>query len=120
MAEKVKKAAPQKPASRDIGLDVKQPAGTCEDGHCPFHGQLPVRGTVIDGTVVSTKMQSTVIVQRNYMRYLPKFERYEKRTSKYLAHSPPCQQTKLGDKVSIMECRPLSKRVSYVVIENRK
>jgi small subunit ribosomal protein S17 len=53
------------------------------------------------------------------MRYLPKFERYEKRTSKYLAHAPPCFQTKPGDKVSIMECRPLSKKVSYVIIENK-
>jgi small subunit ribosomal protein S17 len=118
MADKVKKTA--KPASRDIGLDVQAPATACKDGHCPFHGQLSVRGTVLSGTVVSTKMQGTVVIERRYMRYLPKFERYEKRTSKYLAHAPPCQQTKLGDKVSIMECRPLSKRVSYVVIENRK
>ena len=118
MADKVKKTA--KPATRDIGLDVQAPAGTCKDIHCPFHGQLSVRGTVLSGKVVSAKMQGTVVIEREYMRYLPKFERYEKRTSKYLAHSPPCQQTKLGDMVSIMECRPLSKRVSYVVIENKK
>ena len=51
---------------------------------------------------------------------VPKYERYEKRTSRYLAHSPPCFQVKIGDELSIMECRPLSKRVSYVVIENKK
>ncbi|MCJ7463370.1 MAG: 30S ribosomal protein S17 [Thermoplasmata archaeon] len=118
MAEKVKKTT--KPGVRDIGLDVEQPKITCKDKHCPFHGTLPVRGTVLSGTVVSAKMQSTVVIQREYMRYIPKFERYEKRTSKYMAHAPPCLQTKLGDKARIMECRPLSKRVSYVVIENKQ
>jgi small subunit ribosomal protein S17 len=118
MAEKVKKTA--KPGVRDIGLDVEAPKGMCKDNHCPYHGQLPVRGTVLSGTVVSAKMQGTVVIQREYMRYIPKFERYEKRTSKYLAHAPPCLQTKLGDEVRIMECRPLSKRVSYVVIENKQ
>ncbi len=118
MVRKVKKMAKTEPA--DIGLDVEPPAGACADKHCPFHGQLPVRGTVLGGKVVSAKMQATVVVEREYMRYLPKYERYEKRTSKYLAHSPPCLQAKLGDSVTIMECRPLSKRVSFVVIENKR
>jgi len=117
MAEKTKK--PASTGARDIGLDVEAPKAACKDKYCPFHGQLPVRGMVLSGTVVSTKMQSTVIVKRQYMRYIPKFERYEKRTSSYLAHAPPCFQTKMGDKVSIMECRPLSKKVSYVLIENK-
>src|SRR5512136_1902533 len=117
MAEKTKK--PAGPSHRDIGIDVEAPKVSCKDQHCPFHGQLSVRGTMLSGEVVSTKMQGTVIVEREYMRFLPKFERYEKRTSKYHAHAPPCFQTKLGDKVSIMECRPLSKKVSYVVIENK-
>ncbi|OGS52460.1 MAG: 30S ribosomal protein S17 [Euryarchaeota archaeon RBG_13_61_15] len=118
MAEKVKKAA--RPGVKDIGLDVEAPKETCKDIHCPFHGQMSVRGTVLKGTAVSTKMQSTVVIEKEYMRFMPKYERYEKRTSRYLAHSPPCFQIKLGDEVSIMECRPLSKRVSYVVIENKK
>src|SRR5512137_3109325 len=117
MAEKTKK--PASTGARDIGIDVEAPKSACKDQHCPFHGQLSVRGTMLSGTVVSTKMQSTVIVQREHMKYIPKFERYERRTSSYLAHAPPCFQTKTGDKVSIMECRPLSKKVSYVVIENK-
>ncbi|HEX9909088.1 MAG TPA: 30S ribosomal protein S17 [Thermoplasmata archaeon] len=118
MTEKTRKKTA--PGVNDIGLDVEAPKGTCTDKHCPFHGSIRVRGTVLDGTVVSTKMQSTVLVEREYMRYLPKFERYEKRTSTYLAHAPPCFQTKMGDRVSIMECRPLSKNVSFVMIENRQ
>jgi len=121
VADKVKKArAAAKPSVRDIGLDVQPPKGACKETNCPFHGTLPVRGTVLAGTVVSAKMQGTVIVEREYERYMPKYERLEKRTSKYLAHAPACLQAKVGDEVSIMECRPLSKRVSYVVIENRE
>ena len=121
MAEKVKRARKAaKPSVRDIGLDVQKPKGTCKEINCPFHGRLPVRGTVLAGTVVSAKMQNTVVVEREYMRYMHKYERLEKRTSKYLAHAPACLQAKIGDEVSIMECRPLSKRVSYVVIENRQ
>jgi len=117
MASKTRKSSG--PAVRDIGIDVEQPKVACKDQHCPFHGKLSVRGTMLDGTVTSTKMQGTAIVQREYLRYIPKYERYEKRTSKYLVHSPPCLQTKQGDRVKIAECRPLSKRVSYVIIENK-
>ena len=119
MAEKVKKAAEGEKAN-DIGLDVEPPAESCKDGNCPWHGTLPVRGTQLSGTVVSAKMQGTVVVEKEYLKYIQKYERYEKRTSKYLAHAPPCMQAKAGDKVGIMECRPLSKRVSFVVVENRK
>ena len=117
MAQKTKRS--ERPTHADIGIDVEPPKTTCKDKHCPYHGELSVRGTVLSGKVVSTKMQSTVIVQREYMRTIPKFERQEKRTSSYLAHAPPCFQTKMGDRVSIMECRPLSKKVSYVIIENK-
>lgn len=105
--------------ARDIGVDVTPPKDTCDDDYCPFHGTLPVRGAVIDGTIVSTKMQRTVVVQKEYTRFVPKWERYEKRTSRYLAHVPPCFKLKDGDNVRIMECRPLSKMVSFVVIERR-
>ncbi|MDH3365371.1 MAG: 30S ribosomal protein S17 [Thermoplasmata archaeon] len=111
--------ARKKEAAANVGLDVEPPKETCQDRNCPFHGELPVRGTVLTGTVVSMKMQGTVAVEREHLKYIPKYERYEKRTSRYLAHLPPCMQMNHGDKVSIMECRPLSKRVSYVVIEKR-
>ncbi len=50
---------------RDIGIDVKAPSATCEDKHCPFHGQLPVRGQIIDGVIVSVKMNGSAVVERN-------------------------------------------------------
>ncbi|MGD0057553.1 MAG: 30S ribosomal protein S17 [Methanomassiliicoccales archaeon] len=104
---------------RDIGIDVKAPETTCDDKNCPFHGQLPVRGLSLDGVVVSTKMDKTAIVERKYLRYVEKYERYEKRTSRYAAHNPPCLGAKIGDKVTIMECRSISKTVSFTIIGKR-
>jgi small subunit ribosomal protein S17 len=104
---------------KDIGIDVKAPETSCEDQHCPFHGKLSVRGQVIDGVVVSTKMTNTAVVERNYLKFDQKYERYEKRTSRYSAHCPPCLGVKTGEAVSIMECRPLSKTVSFVVVGKR-
>lgn len=104
---------------RDIGIDVPAPKAPCDDMHCPFHGTLSVRGQIIDGVVVSTRMQHTVVVEREHMRLIPKFERLEKRTRRMMAHGPPCLGLKAGDRVSMIECRPLSKTVSFVVIQNK-
>nr|AJS12927.1 30S ribosomal protein S17, small subunit ribosomal protein S17 [uncultured archaeon] len=43
--------------------------------------------------------------------------RYERRKSRIPSHSPPCVGAKEGDHVKIAECRPLSKTVSFVVVE---
>jgi small subunit ribosomal protein S17 len=101
----------------NIGFDVAAPTGPCEDTNCPFHGTLSVRGQVIDGTVVSDKTARTVVVQREYLKYISKYERYEKRKSKIHAHNPDCIAAKTGDRVSLAECRPLSKTKSFVVIQ---
>jgi small subunit ribosomal protein S17 len=104
---------------RDIGINVRTPKKECEDGDCPFHGTLPVRGQILEGEVVSDKAPKTVVVQRIYLKKVPKYERYEKRKSKIHAHNPPCINAKVGDVVKIAECRPLSKTKSFVVIEKR-
>ena len=107
--------------ARDIGVDVQPPSGAaCTDPHCPFHGGFSVRGQIIDGQVVNTKMERSARVQREYLRYVPKYERYEKRTSSYNVHAPPCLQVQTGDRVKIMECRPISKTKSFVVIEAKR
>ena len=102
---------------RNIGIDVAAPKGECDDPNCPFHGTLPVRGQIIDGVVSTVKMNKTVVVERQFMKYMNKYERYEKRSSRYPAHAPACLGIKAGARVRIAECRPLSKTVSYVVIE---
>ncbi|MGZ4848792.1 MAG: 30S ribosomal protein S17 [Halobacteriota archaeon] len=101
----------------NIGFDVAAPTEECKDNNCPFHGTLSVRGQVIDGTVVSDKTARTVVVQREYLKFIPKYERYEKRKSKLHAHNPDCVAAKTGDRVSLAECRPLSKTKSFVVIK---
>jgi small subunit ribosomal protein S17 len=102
---------------RDIGLNVKAPSESCTDRDCPFHGVLPVRGQVLTGVVVSTKEHGTISVEREFLHYISKYERYEKRTSVYHAHCPPCMKVAMGDQVRIAECRPLSKTVSFVAVE---
>jgi len=99
-----------------IGIKVKEPERECNDPNCPWHGHLKVRGVVLRGVVVSTAMQKTVVVERQRLHYLPKYERYEKRTSRYKAHLPPCIDVRKGDEVIIMECRPLSKTKHFVVV----
>lgn len=109
--------AEKKEEARNIGLNVKAPNENCNDKNCPFHGSLSVRGQLITGVVSSVKMQDSILVKREYMRYVSKYKRYEKRTSTYSAHCPPCIKAKVGDKVRIAECRPLSKTVSFVTVE---
>ncbi len=106
--------------TRDIGLDVNAPETECDDINCPFHGTLPVRGQVFTGSVVSSKMNHTVVVKRTSEKLITKFERYEKRQSKMHAHNPPCIDAVEGDIVKIAECRPLSKTKTFVVIEVAK
>jgi small subunit ribosomal protein S17 len=104
------------PRARDIGLDVRAPKARCDDRHCPFHGRLPLRGQILEGTVVSTAMQRTAVVERTLLHYVPKFERYEKRRRRYLAHAPPCLNVPVGHRVRIAETRPLSKVVSFCIV----
>ena len=121
MAEKKaqkKPAATAAPAARDIGIDVPAPAKACTDPKCPFHGRLPVRGQSLEGVVVSTKMQNTVVIEREYLRYIQKYERYEKRTRRMNVHAPPCLGLLVGNRVTVMECRPLGKTVHFVAIHN--
>jgi small subunit ribosomal protein S17 len=103
--------------ANNIGLNAPQPKEACSDVNCPFHGTLSVRGQVITGKVVSDRMMGTVVVERQYLHYVRKYKRYEKRSSKLHAHNPPCIQAKIGDSVRIAECRPLSKTTTFVVVE---
>jgi small subunit ribosomal protein S17 len=103
---------------RDIGLDVRAPKESCDDAHCPFHGRLSIRGAVLEGTVVSTSMQRTAVVERTLLHFVTKYERYEKRRRRYLAHNPPCLKIPLGHRVRIAETRPLSKTVSFCIVQD--
>ena len=102
---------------RNIGIpNVEPPEKTCDDAHCPFHGNLSVRSRVMEGVVTSNKMHKTIVFQTDYLSLIKKYARYERRRSKKLAHLPPCIEVKEGDTIKVVECRPLSKNVSRVVV----
>ncbi len=102
---------------RNIGIpNVEPPEKTCDDVNCPFHGDLPVRGRVMEGIVTTTRMHKTVVFQQDFLSLIKKYSRYERRRSRKLAHLPPCIEVKIGDKVKVVECRPLSKNVTCVVV----
>jgi len=106
--------------ARNIGIKVKAPEAQCNDPKCPFHGTLPVRGKTLEGKVVSAKAQKTIVIEREYLHLLPKYERHERRHSRTIAYNPDCIRAKEGDVVTIAECRPLSKTKAFVVIEVKK
>ncbi|MEM2872834.1 MAG: 30S ribosomal protein S17 [Nitrososphaerales archaeon] len=102
---------------RNVGIDVKPPTKSCNDKFCPFHGSLSVRGRILEGKAVSIKARDMAIIEREYLQYIKKYMRYEKRRSKIHAHLPPCLGVKEGDSVKIAECRALAKTISFVVVE---
>jgi small subunit ribosomal protein S17 len=69
----------------------------------------------LKGTVVSDKMQKTVVVK--VQRYVknPKYGKYQKISKKYKAHNED-NSVKVGDVVTIKECRPMSKDKHFVVV----
>jgi small subunit ribosomal protein S17 len=70
---------------------------------------------VLEGNIVSDKMDKTVTVQveRRYMH--PVYKKYVRKSDKYAAHDEQ-NSYKTGDRVLIEECRPLSKRKSWMVV----
>lgn len=96
---------------------LRRPEQECDDVNCPFHGTLSVRGRVLNGVVVSDKMDKSVVVSIEYLRFYPKYERYARMNSRITAHNPPCIDAKTGDRVKIAECRPISKTKAFAVVE---
>jgi len=71
---------------------------------------------VLQGTVVSDKGDKTitVLVERRVMH--PIYKKYIRTSKKYAAHDET-NSCKVGEKVSIIECRPISKRKSWTVVD---
>jgi small subunit ribosomal protein S17 len=67
------------------------------------------------GVVVSNKMQKTVVVAVENLFQHGMYQKYVKRTSKFLAHAN--DPLNIGDRVVIEETRPLSKRKRWNVKE---
>ncbi|MFQ6011094.1 MAG: 30S ribosomal protein S17 [Nitrososphaerales archaeon] len=102
---------------RNVGIEVTPPKKSCDDPLCPFHGNTRVRGRVMKVKAVSIKARKMAVVEREYLHYVKRVMRYEKRTMNLHAHLSECIEAKEGDTVIIGECRPLTKSVSFVVLE---
>lgn len=117
MTEKKSSKKP-KNDSKNIGIDVKPPKNKCEgDKHCPFHGEKSLRGRIFSGTVIQAKTPKHAVVEWEWKKIVPKYERYEKRRTRVAVHNPACIGAEVGDRVKIMETRKISKTKSFVVIE---
>jgi len=96
----------------------KKELEVCEDKKCPFHGELSLRGRTFYG-YVTKKLPTRIKIEFERTLYIKKFERYMKKKTKMHAKLPACMVDKIevGDYVKIVECRPLSKILHFVVVE---
>jgi len=69
----------------------------------------------LTGTVVSNKIEKTIVVKVERIKEHPKYKRRYKAHKKYKAHDEK-KEYKVGDKVIIEECRPKSKEKKWRVI----
>merc|ERR1712063_119322 len=110
---------------RPVGLGFKTPRhardGNFVDKKCPFTGLVQIRGRILTGVVRKQKMQRTIVIRRDYLHFIRKYKRFEKRHKNISAHCSPCfRDVAPGDVVTVGECRPLSKTVRFNVIKVTK
>ena len=72
----------------------------------------------LQGTVVSNKMQKTVVVKVEGLKEHPKYKRRYKFRKRYKAHAE--EKYEVGDRVVIEETRPLSKDKKWKVVKTQK
>ena len=70
---------------------------------------------VMQGVVVSDKMDKTVIVNVERRVMHPIYKKFIRKSKKYAAHDET-NAVKIGDEVKIRECKPISKRKTWEVI----
>jgi small subunit ribosomal protein S17 len=70
---------------------------------------------ILQGVVVSDKQDKTVVVSVERQVMHPVYKKFVKKSKKFAAHDEN-NQYKIGDRVSIEECRPISKNKSWTVV----
>lgn len=74
-----------------------------------------IKGRILTGTVASAKMKDTIVVSVTRFVQHPKYRKYLKITKRFKAHDAG-NTKKEGEKVSIVECRPMSKDKHFRVV----
>lgn len=96
-------------------------SGSYIDKKCPFTGGVSIRGRILTGVVRKMKMQRTIVIRRDYLHFIRKYSRFEKRHRNISVHLSPCfRDVELGDIATVGECRPLSKTVRFNVLKVTK
>lgn len=97
-------------------IDQNNPTGEASAPEAPAAAAGPERRRQEKiGLVTSDKMTKTVIVRVERLVRHPKYKRYIRRRTKFMAHNE--QGAKTGDIVRIIETRPLSARKRWRVVE---
>lgn len=79
------------------------------------HTDTPdVKPQRFNGVVVKTAMKDTATVAVSRFVKHPKYKKYQTKTKKFLVHDPG-NTVSVGDKVTIVGCRPISKLKSFVI-----
>ncbi|MEK7169798.1 MAG: 30S ribosomal protein S17 [Patescibacteria group bacterium] len=73
------------------------------------------KGKTLQGTVVSTKMKDTIVVEVTRFVAHPKYRKYLKHTTRFKAQDVG-NTKKEGEKVTIVECRPISKDKHFKIV----
>merc|ERR1719390_245271 len=104
-----------------VGLGIKTPRtaieGTYVDKKCPWTGSVNIRGKMLTGVIRTTKMKNTVIIRKDYLHYIKKYNRFEKRHKNTPVHVSPAFRVKVGDEILAGQCRPLSKTVRFNMLK---
>ena len=108
--------------SRNIGIPGVSPPKVkeedCKDQSCPYHGSTRIRGKITQGTVVSKKSKNTIIIRRDYVQFIKKYQRYERRNTRLACHLPDClvHEIEIGDLIKVGESRKISKTKAFIVL----
>ncbi len=105
--------------TRNIGISTKKSTKPPLSGekNNPFNGSLSIRGKLFEGIVINAKAKHTVTLEKKSFINFSKFKRYGRSKNRIHAHVPSNLDVKEGDRVIAAECRPISKSVSFVIIE---
>mgnify|MGYP001586239942 FL=1 len=104
------------PKTKTATETMNNPTG-CVDFACPRHGTISLRGRSFYGTIIK-KFPKRVVISFDRTIFIKKYERYAKRKTKLHARLPDCmsKDIEIGDYIHIMECRPISKIIHFVVV----